>query len=129
MREDVRKWIEYANLDLRMSEIAFENKIYIYSAYHAQQAAEKYLKAFLISRNEHYPRTHDIGELIRKCIKLESDFRLLLEMNVDKLTVFATETRYPEYEFEVTENMAREAIELAKKVRDFVLKKLTAKEN
>ncbi|MBW1960508.1 MAG: HEPN domain-containing protein [Deltaproteobacteria bacterium] len=32
--------------------------------FHAQQCAEKYLKAFLTFKNIDFPKTHDIGELL-----------------------------------------------------------------
>ena len=128
MREDVERWLKFAEMDLRVSRLAFENKIYIYSAYHAQQAVEKYLKAFLISKDQPYPRTHDIKFLIYKCMEIDESFRQLLDMDVDKLTIYATGTRYPEYEFEVTDDMAREALEKAEKVRVFILGKLGVRE-
>ena len=33
-------------------------------AFHCQQAAEKYLKAFLVSRRIEFPKTHSIGRLL-----------------------------------------------------------------
>jgi HEPN domain-containing protein len=32
--------------------------------FHAQQAAEKYLKAYLVYRGTHFPKTHDVEELL-----------------------------------------------------------------
>lgn len=35
--------------------------------FHAQQAAEKYLKAYLISRQIKFPKTHDLKALLNLC--------------------------------------------------------------
>ena len=127
MKEDTKKWIEFAEMDLKVSKLTYQNGIYTYSAYHAQQAAEKYLKAYLIEKEEFNPkkhRTHDIRELIKACANIDDSFTHLLEAGADKLTIYATSARYPEYEFQVTRKMAKEAIQLAEKVRNHVLEKL-----
>jgi len=56
MKEDTKKWIEFAEMDLKVSKLTYQNGIYTYSAYHAQQAAEKYLKAYLIEKEEFNPQ-------------------------------------------------------------------------
>ena len=66
-------------------------------AFHAQQAAEKYLKALLISRWEHPKRTHNLADLLDACRKagvplpaLDADCALLTGLDVS--------ARYPDYE-------------------------------
>ena len=49
---------------------------------------------------------------------------ILFEIKADMLTIYATVSRYPELEFEVTEDMVKEAIEIAERVREFVLRKI-----
>ncbi len=93
----------------------------MYSTFHAQQAVEKYLKAFLVENNKPYPRTHDIRLLVKECMNI---VQYLLDIHVDKLTIYATEYRYPEINHEITREEAIEAIRLAKETRRFVLKKL-----
>jgi len=60
---------------------------------------------------------------------MDRDFKYLFDIHADKLTIYATESRYPEYEFGVTKNMAKEALEIAEKVEEFILKKLRSSIN
>ncbi len=126
MKEGTKRWIEKANRDLEVARRLYRDRFYDYTCYFSQQAVEKYLKAFLIENNKKYPRTHDIKYLINLCSEIDRDFEYLFDIKADKLTIYSTETRYPEYEFEVDETMAKEALEIAEKVRNFVFKKLKA---
>ena len=52
--------------------------------FHAQQASEKFMKAFLVYHNINYPRTHDLDYLLLECQKInkeafEIDFKSLTE--------------------------------------------------
>ena len=86
-----------------------------YSCFHAQQAAEKALKAVLLSRGREFPYTHDIEELLRLVeeagLKLPESVR-----QADALTPFAIETRYPGYWEEIREEEEAEALRIAGKV-------------
>lgn len=89
--------------------------------FHAQQAAEKLLKAFLVFRGQTPARTHDLVVLLARCV--EFDERLsVLEEDCRKLTVYAVGSRYPDDLFEPNREDALEVIEAAKRVRDQVLK-------
>ena len=59
MREEIlektKKWIEKANKDLISAKKLYEEDIYDYSLFHAQQAVEKYLKAYILRKNSSYP--------------------------------------------------------------------------
>jgi len=118
------KWIKYAEEDLEFAKYSFGIGKHRYACYFSQQAVEKLLKAFLIKNKIKIPKTHDILELLDKCIEIDKDFEELNKLDLEKLSLFYTMTRYPEFEYEVTEEDARESIEIANKVREFVLKKL-----
>ena len=63
--------------------------------FHAQQAAEKLLKAALAVRGLDYPRTHSLGALV----ELLSKARVTLPeglADIDRLTPFGTVFRYDE---------------------------------
>ncbi|MEM5820946.1 MAG: HEPN domain-containing protein [Candidatus Aenigmatarchaeota archaeon] len=124
MKEDTKKWLKLAEDDLKLSKISLDHDILEYSVFHAQQAAEKFLKAFLAENNVKIPKTHDLKYIISLCKSIDKSFEQLFELKAEKLTIFSTHARYPEYEFEITREMAKEAIEIAEKVKDFVLKKL-----
>lgn len=91
--------------------------------FHAQQAAEKLLKAFLVFRGETPTRTHDLVALLAKCVELERDLETL-EEDCRRLTVYAVGSRYPDDLFEPTEQDALEMVAVAKNVREKLLEKL-----
>jgi len=116
-------WIRKGRDDLRLAELALENGIFDYAAFHAQQAVEKFLKAFLIKHGKPLVRTHDIAYLIERCKGIDPSFEELYDLKAHYLSDFAVEVRYPGY-YSVPEELAGEAIEIARKVLDFVLTKL-----
>ena len=71
IRRIMNEWLRKADDDLKLVEhlisdgTVFSNAI----AYHSQQAAEKYLKAFLTFRQVAFPKTHDLDELLDPSIR------------------------------------------------------------
>jgi len=64
-------------------------------AFHAQQAVEKALKGFLVSRKcFDFPKTHDLGRLLDLAESFEPDLASLDA--IIELTPYAVEMRYPE---------------------------------
>ena len=57
-------WIHKAKKDIMLAELAFNSKIYDYATFHAQQAVEKALKAFLVYHGRPIRKTHDIALLV-----------------------------------------------------------------
>ena len=69
------------------------------AAFHYQQAAEKYLKAFLASHGVGLKRTHNIGTLALMASQIDPVFSQLAGVaDVDAITEFATLFRYPNEE-------------------------------
>ena len=62
--------------------------------FHCQQAAEKYLKAFLVYNDQEPPKTHDLIEIVKLCSVFNADFSAL-NQKCDFLIPFASRTRYP----------------------------------
>ena len=66
MSELERRWLYFATEDLRTAELTLRASIYAQTCFHAQQCAEKALKALLIARTGQMPRrTHSIAELLQ----------------------------------------------------------------
>lgn len=61
---------------------------------------------------------------MKKCVEIDSNFKELVELKVDKLYPKGIEVRYPEFTATVSEEETKEAIEIAEKVREFVSRKL-----
>ena len=90
--------------------------------FHAQQAAEKCLKAFLAHRSVEFPYTHNLAKLIEICASLDPAFRSLLP-TAAPLTPYAVELRYDD-SFWPSETVAQEARSSALAVFEFVLDRL-----
>jgi len=109
-------WVEKAEEDFALATSALRRKkpLIAGACFHAQQCAEKYMKALLVSRGAGFPMTHDLLMLNNLCssagIFMEIDPRLL---NI--LTDYAVRTRYPGEEPALRD--AKEAIEIAKVIR------------
>ena len=119
--QKVRQWLTYADEDLRLASCAMKlrsNVPYRLIAYHAQQCAEKHLKAYLVSQGVDFPYTHNISTLIELCYEHE-DWPTSLR-DAEELTRYAITTRYPGEDAMVTEAEVRRSIELAKQVRTVV---------
>ena len=86
-------WHRKAASDLAAVEACLEAGRGLDAAcFHCQQAAEKALKAFLISRDKEFPRTHDLRRLIVLCAKVEPKFKSL-EAVVKRLNPYAVDFR------------------------------------
>lgn len=91
--------------------------------YDAQQAAEKYLKGFLVFHGRKFPRVHDLGELLEFCSDYASELSVLTA-DCGVLTRLGATSRYPDAPGELSEADARQAVEIAQRVRDAVLQRL-----
>ena len=120
IQRKVRQWVSYADEDLRMALAAMnlrsdEEPPYRLIAFHAQQCAEKYLKAYLVSGGVEFPYTHNISTLLELCSD-HADWPAKLR-DAEELTAYAITTRYPGEDEEVTKAEAIRAIELARRVQ------------
>ena len=93
--------------------------------FHAQQTAEKYLKACLVVSGTDFPKTHDVESLagfLPRTITLD----IALE-DQRRLTAYATVTRYPGGYEAIPLAEARRALRLARQVRRIIRKSLPRK--
>ena len=115
--QKVRQWMDYADDDLRLAEHGLKMESgcpFRLIAYHAQQCAEKYLKAFLVYQREDFPYTHNISTLLELCRK-HADWVGSMEQT-EILTAYAITTQYPGQDEPVTLTDAQQAVEKAKQV-------------
>jgi len=93
----VLPWIEKADSDISTAHHIAESMRPVSTeivCFHCQQAAEKYLKAFLVYNDQEPPKTHDLTELIKLCCDFDTDFSSLND-KCNFLLPFAVRTRYP----------------------------------
>jgi len=97
MKKDTKNWVLLAEEDLKDAKIMYENKRYAKACYFAQQAIEKYLKAFLIENNKFdikRHRTHNLVFLLEECKEIDKDFERLEKLPLSKISIYAIEPRY-----------------------------------
>jgi HEPN domain-containing protein len=115
----IHQWLAYADDDLRLARHGLSMTIarppYRLIAYHAQQCAEKCLKAFLVLRGVDFPYTHNMGHLLDLCAAQDAWDETLRD--AEELTPFAITARYPGEDEAVTPAEALRAIETADRVR------------
>ncbi|MFM8810253.1 MAG: HEPN domain-containing protein [Chthoniobacterales bacterium] len=90
------EWVRRGEWDWRSAHLLFEAKVPVLetACYHAQQAVEKILKAFLISRGAAAPRTHNLVALLDTAVEFEPSTADLKEA-CSLLTPYAVDLRYP----------------------------------
>lgn len=92
----VQGWLLEAQAGMRAAEhlLGIEQDDYSAVAFHAQQAAEKLLKALLVRHQIPFPKTHDIAQLLE--LVAQSTPSLCDELApAALLTPFGVEFRYP----------------------------------
>jgi HEPN domain-containing protein len=107
-------WLKRARSDLQLGRAALDTKGVLPedAAFHAQQCAEKALKALLLHREAAFPKTHAI-EVLLDLLKTHG---MNIPKGVDEsfeLSDYAAQTRYPAEWEPVTKTEARKAIERA----------------
>jgi HEPN domain-containing protein len=123
--EVARSWLRRARTDLVAAEHALADRDALdpwVASFHAQQAAEKYLKAALVIEQIRFSRTHEL-ERLRSL--LPAGWELPDQETLAGLSRFAVAGRYPESLFdagpEPTWADAEEAVRLAESIENAVL--------
>ncbi|MDF0674522.1 MAG: HEPN domain-containing protein [Nitrospira sp.] len=116
----VRAWILKAEHDLLNIEnnLAARDIPWDTVSFHAQQCAEKYLKALLVFRQIDPPKIHDLTELyalLPEGLLGDFDVRLLGELNP-----YSIEGRYPGVWEPVEQAEAIRAVEAARTIRQAI---------
>ena len=91
------------------------------ACFHCQQAAEKFLKAFLIFKGQDIAKTHNIKFLLEESAKLDSDFE---GIDIKNLNVFAVDIRYPDDYIMPELDETKDYLRIALEIKQLVLKKI-----
>ena len=113
---DPLAWVERAEEDYAVAQSSLRRKQpFTHTAcFHAQQCAEKYLKAMLGAGKHKFPKTHDLLLLSDLCSK--AGILLGIEpKNLNTLSDYAARVRYPGED--PTPEEVREALDIARSVR------------
>ncbi|MBM3268922.1 MAG: HEPN domain-containing protein [Candidatus Sericytochromatia bacterium] len=110
------EWLRSARSDLALASIALPDEVMLEAlSFHAQQAAEKALKAVLVKVGVAFPFTHDLAVLVGLVSETVEGWDAALD-EVATLTDYAVLTRYLGAEEPVTEDELAAAIVLAERV-------------
>jgi len=125
-RDLVRSWVRKAESDLAAVELALAaGRALDTACFHAQQAGEKYLKAYLIHIGMDFPYIHNLEKLVDLCGQKDPSF-LKLKPLAALLTPFAVELRYDD-EFWPCLDTVEEARDAALRIKQLVVQRLPQK--
>ena len=82
------------------------------------------MKAYLITRNAEFGKTHNLEYLLELCVKKDDEFK---GIEVGNLSFYAVEVRYPDEFYIPSIDEAKECLMIARKVKEFVTKKFSIK--
>ena len=118
------EWVEKAEGDILTARREYRTRKapnYDAVCFHAQQAAEKYLKAILQEYGIIIPRIHSLAELIAMLAKSDASF-LTLQVDLNIMEGYAVQFRYPGLSADKTE--AKLALRASEQVRLYIRKRL-----
>ncbi|MBW3569536.1 MAG: HEPN domain-containing protein [Gemmatimonadetes bacterium] len=119
----VARWVRLAEGDLAMARLGLDSEqfdVYELVGFHAQQAVEKFIKAFLARSAVDFQDQHDIDYLQGVVRKVDSELASKIDPAAS-LNRYAVGTRYPGRYAPVTRDQAQAAVLLAEQVRADIL--------
>lgn len=119
----VQGWLRKAASDLCAAQLCLAADAALDAAcFHAQQSAEKYLKAYLIAMDMRFPFVHNLEQLVDLCAERDPAFAQIKE-RAQILTPFAVELRYDD-DFWPTRQTVADALDIATQIKEFVLARI-----
>ncbi len=120
--EYIKNWLFRANEDIAVIDNLINAGVENYTSticFHAQQASEKFLKAFLVHYDVDFPRTHDLDFLLLECQKINKE--AFHDINLKSLSEFGVSVRYPDDFYIPTVSETLEYHQVAKEIKGIVV--------
>jgi HEPN domain-containing protein len=127
--QDVRAWLSKAELDLKAAAhemAAPSERLWGDVVFHAQQAAEKAMKAFLAWHDAPFRKTHNLEELGHQCAAVDATLGRVAD-EAAPLTEYAWKFRYPGETDEPDCAEAEAALAAARNVYEAILARVPPK--
>lgn len=123
--DEIKQWIIKGDHDLGTAKITFLHiPEYLDTVtFHCQQAVEKYLKAFLVFLSKPFRFSHDLVYLLDLISENDPEFTKYYD-SISELQGYAVEIRYPDETIFLSQENVKQAISIAKDVRNFVTLKM-----
>jgi HEPN domain-containing protein len=120
-RELVRMWLNKAEEDFCVSKHLLTQQSGYHGAigFHSQQAAEKFLKAYLVRHQVEFPKTHDLEKIFDLVSSVDKKLADSLR-HTAVLSIYGVEVRYPGDMPELSFEDAHKANVLAAEVREAI---------
>jgi HEPN domain-containing protein len=126
-QEYVQMWLDKAHSDLKNAEIILaaqtESLPLDTVCFHCQQAAEKFIKAFLVFHGKQFPFTHNLADLVAICMQVDLAFAAI-QRKAETLTPFAVEIRYPDDFYMPSREETEGAFTIATEIKLFISTRL-----
>lgn len=121
----ILQWVEKAEHDLTTASYTLRLRANCPTdtvCFHAQQCVEKYFKALLVLNDVEFGRTHHISALLTL---LPPSIRpQMTPEEQERFTEYAVTTRYPGDYDPITREEAKQAVQIARRVRNQVRRRL-----
>lgn len=120
-----KEWFRIGENEFGFARLGFEelDSFYPQICFQCQQAVEKYLKGFLVYHRKKFHKIHDLTELTKHCAKIDKEFLNFLS-KTDILSQYYLTSRYPLEYREAGKEEAKEALEIAEEIIEFIKIKL-----
>ena len=123
MKNETKKWLEYADENLRSARLLLDSELFNPCLQNVQQAVEKMLKALLVESATKIKKTHSINELVsllaENCLNVD-----ITEDDCDLLDSIYLPSKYPLGsilpDFEPDLQTCKKCIDVAERVWDSV---------
>ena len=123
----IEEWLAKADEDYQYAKASLDEGLAFYDqiCFHLHQAAEKYLKAYIVAKELEFRKIHDLTKLLQICEAHEKAFKDLTDV-INELNPFYIETRYPGFTNATDKVQAEKAIFMVEKIADFIKSKLAS---
>ncbi len=117
------EWLNRAGSDLVIARSRLEGAYLEDLCYHAQQAAEKAMKAVLLHRRGTFPYIHDLAELVNQLRQSGLEVPAAV-IEAVTLTEFAVAGRYPGFDEPLSIDQWQHAVTKAEKTLEWARKSI-----
>ena len=125
-KEIILEWLQKADEDFKFALVNYEERKQFFAqiCFHFQQAAEKYLKAYIIANDLDFRKIHDLVALLKICILKDPSFEQL-KTDCEFLVTYYVDTRYPvHWPTNFSLENTQKALEATRRIQSLIMQKL-----
>ncbi|KIM11770.1 MAG: DNA-binding protein [Sulfurovum sp. FS08-3] len=123
MKDETKLWLEYADENLQSAKVLLNSMLFNPSLQNAQQASEKYLKAYYIEKGIRLQKIHSLSSLVQT-LKERKVFVDISEDEIDLMDSIYLVSKYPLGsvlpDFSPDETICYECLDIARRVGESI---------